>query len=213
VHLAVIPPSQLDAHLLACNIDGFCAGPLAASGSVMQGHGQVAAFSLQNRTPTSFLPPDTVLTLQSVWARRFPKQCQSLLSGLMEACRFCDEPANRLQVAEWLSQRHYLRVPVAQILRAWNPLTEHGEAHEAANEVSSETSIVFHQEDGPRPTAAQGRWILDHALETEERSRLPASALDAVFRMDLGEPETQPFSTSIRRGRGLQTANPNNPRR
>jgi len=196
VHLAVIPPSQLDAHLLAGNIDGFCAGPLAASGSVMQGHGRVAAFSLQNRTPTSFLPPDTVLTLQSVWARRFPKQCQSLLSGLVEACRFCDEPANRLQVAEWLSQGHYLRVPVARILRAWNPLTGHGEAHEAANEVSSETSIVFHQEEGPRPTAAQGRWILDHALETEERSRLPASALDAVFRMDLSEPETQKPSRS-----------------
>jgi len=99
-------------------------------------------------------------------------------------------------VAEWLSQRHYLRVPVARILRAWNPLTGHGEAHEAANEVSSETSIIFHPEEGPRPTAAQGRWILEHTLETEERSRLPASALDAVFRMDLGEPETQKPSRS-----------------
>jgi ABC-type nitrate/sulfonate/bicarbonate transport system substrate-binding protein len=191
VHLAVIPPAQLDAHLLAGNIDGFCAGPLAVSGSVMQGHGRIAVSSPQNSALTAPLPPDTVLTLRSVWAHRFPKQCQSLLSSLMEACRFCDEPANRLQVAEWLSQRHYLHAPVARILRAWNPLTGRTEANETANKASSETSIVFHREEAPRPTAAQGRWVFDHALETEERSLFPASALDAVFRMDLGDPETQ----------------------
>lgn len=196
VQLAVIPPAQLDAHLLAGNVDGFCAGPLAVSTSVMQGHGRIAASSLQNRAPTDSLPPDTVLALRSVWAHRFPRQCQSLLSGLMEACRFCDEPVHRLQVAEWLSQRHYLHAPVARILRAWNPLTGRGDDHEADKDASGETSIVFHQKGAQRPTAAQGRWILDHALETEERGLLTASALDAVFRMDLGDPETQRPSRS-----------------
>lgn len=211
VQLAVIPPAQLDAHLLAGNIDGFCAGPLAASISMMQGHGRIAASSLQNSARTDALPPDTVLALRSVWAHRFPRHYQSLVSGLMEACRFCDEPAHRLQVAEWLSQRHYLHAPVARILRAWNPLTGRGEAHDA----SSETSIVFHQEEAPRLTAAQGRWIFDHALETEERGLLPASALDAVFRMDLGVPETERPSRSTlpAAAGGAYKPQPQNPRR
>lgn len=215
VQLAVIPPAQLDAHLLAGNIDGFCAGPLAVSLSAMQGHGRIAASSLQTSAPIDALPPDTVLALQSVWAHRFPRHYQSLVSGLMEACRFCDEPAHRLQVAEWLSQRHYLHAPVARILRAWNPLTGRGEAHEATHDASSETSIVFHQEEAPRPTAAQGRWIFDHALETEERGLLPASALDAVFRMDLGVPETERPSRSTlpAAAGGAYKPQPQNPRR
>jgi ABC-type nitrate/sulfonate/bicarbonate transport system substrate-binding protein len=193
VHLAVIPPAQLDAHLLAGNIDGFCAGPLAVSGSVMQGHGRIGASSLPKSAPTDPLPPDTVLALRSVWAHRFPRHYQSLLSGLMEACQFCDKPSHRLQVAQWLSQRHYLNAPVARILRAWNPLTGGGEGLEA----TGDASIVFHQEEAPRPTAAQGRWIFDHALDTEERSLLPASALDAVFQTKLGDPPNHRASRSM----------------
>jgi ABC-type nitrate/sulfonate/bicarbonate transport system substrate-binding protein len=197
VQLAVIPPAQLDAHLLAGNIDGFCAGALAVSGSMMRGHGRIGASSLPRSAPTDSLPPDTVLALRSIWAHRFPRHYQSVLSGLMEACQFCDKPVHRLQVSQWLSQRHYLNVPVAQILRAWNPLTGSGEAQEAPHETSGGASIVFHQEEAPRPTAAQGRWVFDHALDTEERSLLPASALDAVFQTNLGDLPTHRTSRSM----------------
>ena len=207
VHLAVIPMAQLTAHLRAGNIDGFCAGPLAAAEALMDQPGaasragRLVTFSNPGRPPL----PETVLGLRSAWAHRSPKQSRLLMSGLMEACRFCDDPSHRPQVAEWLSRRHYLHRPVDQILQAWNTSTQRGSAHES----SKIPSLVFQASDAYPDTAALSRWIFDHALEAEERRIIPISALDTVFRTDLSGTESGTHTRSLQRatprGRGPKT--------
>jgi ABC-type nitrate/sulfonate/bicarbonate transport system substrate-binding protein len=207
VNQVVIPMAQLTTHLRAGNIDGFCAGPLAAAEALMDQPGpasrtgRVVTFSKPGRPPL----PETVLALRSAWAHRSPCQSRLLMSGLREACRFCEDPSHRPQVAEWLSRRHYLHRPVGQILQVWNTVAQRGNTQGCPDT----TSLAFQSTDTFQDNAAFGRWIFDHALEADDRRIIPVSALNTVFRMDLLGTESGSHALSLQRvtsrGRGSKT--------
>lgn len=207
VNQVVIPAAQLTAHLHAGNIDGFCAGPLAAAEALTDPSRpdrrsvRVNLFTTPNRPPL----PETVLALRSAWAHRSPDQSRLLMSGLMEACRFCEDPSHRPQVAAWLSRRHYLHRPVDQILQVWNTVAPRGNTPGRPGP----NALVFQATDTHSDTAALGRWVFDHSLEAEERRIIPVSALDAVFRRDFSSPEDGAHDAhrarSLPSGRGPKT--------
>jgi nitrate/nitrite transport system ATP-binding protein len=104
VELIVIPPAQMVATLKAGTIDGFCVGEPWNSRAVQEGHGTVIA------TDTDLWDghAEKVLGVREDWAAAHPYTHQALLCALLEACRYCEDPANRQELAELLARPDYV---------------------------------------------------------------------------------------------------------
>jgi nitrate/nitrite transport system substrate-binding protein len=51
--------------------------------------------------------PDRVLAVQESFIQENPKTYRSLVKAMIEACRYCSEPAHRAEVAQLISQRSF----------------------------------------------------------------------------------------------------------
>jgi nitrate/nitrite transport system ATP-binding protein len=104
VNLVVIPPAQMVSNLQAGNIDGYCVGEPWNSRAIHEGLGFVPATSLD------ILPghAEKVLGMKETWAEAHPKTHVALVKALLEACQFCDQPENRDQVIQLISQKAYV---------------------------------------------------------------------------------------------------------
>ncbi|WP_421656684.1 nitrate ABC transporter ATP-binding protein [Leptothermofonsia sp. ETS-13] len=104
VSLAVIPPAQMVANLIADNIDGYCAGEPWNSRAVHENLGFVIA------TDLDIWPghPEKVLGVREEWANEYPETHLALVKALLEACEYCDDRRNREEILELLCQPQYV---------------------------------------------------------------------------------------------------------
>ncbi|MCA6518417.1 MAG: CmpA/NrtA family ABC transporter substrate-binding protein [Pseudanabaena sp.] len=51
--------------------------------------------------------PDRLLAVRESFIQEYPKTYRSLVKAMIEACRYCSEPANREEVAKIISQRSF----------------------------------------------------------------------------------------------------------
>ncbi|WP_216906906.1 nitrate ABC transporter ATP-binding protein [Synechococcus sp. CCY 0621] len=111
VELLVIPPPQMVAALKAGTIDGYCVGEPWNSRAVLEGLGTVIATDVELWNGHC----EKVLGVREAWAAAYPRTHQALVQALLEACRYCDDPAHRDELAELLSQSQYVGTDVATI--------------------------------------------------------------------------------------------------
>jgi nitrate/nitrite transport system ATP-binding protein len=111
VELLVIPPPQMVAALKAGTIDGYCVGEPWNSRAVSEGLGTVIATDVELWNGHG----EKVLGVKEAWAAAYPRTHQALVQALLEACRYCDDPAHRNELAELLSQSQYVGTDVATI--------------------------------------------------------------------------------------------------
>ncbi len=104
VNLAVIPPAQMVANLMANNIDGYCVGEPWNSRAVHEGLGNIIATDLQIWKGH----PEKVLSVREDWANQYPQTYLALTKALLEACEYCDDRRNRDEILEWLCQPQYI---------------------------------------------------------------------------------------------------------
>ncbi len=106
VCIVVVPPAQMFRHLVAGTLDGYCAGEPWGSVAVQAGQGWCPTWSAR-------LAPghvEKVLMVRADFARDCSEEHLALVAALNTACTWCDEPANRPQLADWLAQPRYLDV-------------------------------------------------------------------------------------------------------
>lgn len=111
VELLVIPPPQMVAALKAGTIDGYCVGEPWNSRAVLEGLGTVIATDVELWNGHC----EKVLGVREAWAATYPRTHQALVQALLEACRYCDDPAHRGELAELLAQSQYVGTDVATI--------------------------------------------------------------------------------------------------
>jgi hypothetical protein len=58
---------------------------------------------------------EKVLGVREAWAAAYPRTHQALVQALLEACRYCEDPAHREELAELLAQSQYVGTDVATI--------------------------------------------------------------------------------------------------
>lgn len=104
VNLTVIPPPQMVATMKAGNIDGFCAGEPWNAHAVAEGIGFVMATDLDLWSGH----PEKVLGVREDWASQYPETHLALVKALLEACEYCDDRRNRLEIAELLAKPDYV---------------------------------------------------------------------------------------------------------
>lgn len=104
VDLIVIPPPQMVATLRAGTINGFCVGEPWNSRAVKEGLGTVIAADTELWNGHC----EKVLGVREDWASAHPRTHEALVHALLEACRWCEQPANREELAELLSRANFV---------------------------------------------------------------------------------------------------------
>lgn len=111
----VIPPPQMGAAMRAGELDGFCAGQPWHAMAEREGSARLVADS------AAVWPdhPEKALICRRSFADGQPGLAMDLIAALLQACRWLDEPDNRVQAAAWLAEEAWLGVPAERILQHW----------------------------------------------------------------------------------------------
>ncbi|QPN55481.1 ABC transporter substrate-binding protein [Synechococcus sp. CBW1107] len=152
VSLIVIPPPQMVATLKAGTIDGFCVGEPWNTRAVQQQLGTVIA------TDNDLWPGhcEKVLGVREDWAAAHPRTHLALIKALLEACRYCQDPANRSEVAELLARRDYVGTELDTIRPG---LVDPYDRGTGAPELIQDFN-QFHGAQVNAPQTRDGLWIL-----------------------------------------------------
>jgi nitrate/nitrite transport system substrate-binding protein len=107
VRLIVVPPPQVAHYLRAGLITGYCVGEPWNTYAVSQGLGRtlITSYDIWNNHP------EKVFAVTRLWAQSNPNTHQAVVTALLEACLWLDDPANRIETCELLSQGRYVNAP------------------------------------------------------------------------------------------------------
>lgn len=107
VKLTAINPSQLIYKLQAGAIDGYSVAEPWNQQAVVQ---QIGFIPYTSKEIWQGHPGKVLIAMQG-WADKYPNTARALVAALIDACRFCDNLENRLEVSQILAQSQYLNVP------------------------------------------------------------------------------------------------------
>jgi len=180
VILRVLPPSLMVEAMRAGEIDGFTAGEPWGSGAI--GAGLAEAVAASERLWQRGV--EKVLTFRTDWMESKADTVDALLRALAKAALWCDDPANRAELALILSASVYVDQPIDLIGRALSGqiVARRGEAP-----VDLPDFVLFAREATPFPWQSQALWIYSqlvrwHMVEPSEDAQARAAA---VFRPDV----------------------------
>jgi ABC-type nitrate/sulfonate/bicarbonate transport system substrate-binding protein len=179
VRIAVVPPAQMFRNLVAGTLDGYCAGEPWNTLSVQQAQGWCPAWS-------SALAPghvEKVLLVRHGFAERHAVEHLRLIAALTTAARWCDEPANRPELARLLSAPAYLDLPETVIAPSLlGRFTTRPGVTESVPDFH-----VFSRGDANAPTADRAATLQNELVTSGiiPRSSLVPSLSRRLFREDL----------------------------
>jgi bicarbonate transport system ATP-binding protein len=112
VSLTTIPPAQMVADLQAGSIDGYCVGEPWNLRAAAEGIGFTVATDLE------IWPghPGKVLGVREDWAMAYPNTHIALVKALLEACRYCANPAHADEIRQILARREYVSTDPAYLI-------------------------------------------------------------------------------------------------
>jgi bicarbonate transport system ATP-binding protein len=111
VNLQTIPPAQMVVDLQGGTIDGYCVGEPWNLRAAMEGIGFTIATDLEVWNGH----PGKVLGVREDWANAYPNTHIALVKALLEACRYCADEKNELEIRQILAQRQYVGTKVDYI--------------------------------------------------------------------------------------------------
>ncbi|MBE9137350.1 ABC transporter substrate-binding protein [Nodosilinea sp. LEGE 07088] len=109
--LQTIPPAQMVVDLQNNAIDGFCVGEPWNLRAAMDEVG----FTIATDREIYDGHPGKVLGVREDWATAYPNTHIALTKALLDACSYCADPENELEIRQILSQRTYLGTPMEYI--------------------------------------------------------------------------------------------------
>ena len=157
VQLIVIPPPQMVSRLRQGAVDGYCVGEPWNAVAVQEGLGRVVATGWDIWRNG----PEKVLGVNQEWAEQYPETHLALVSAVLDAARWLDQPANRLEVVELISQSRYVNAP-PDVVR----MSMMGTFQYAYNEFprSRPDFNVFHRYAANFPWRSHALWFLTQML-------------------------------------------------
>lgn len=153
VNLTVVNSNTMSDRLMVNELDGYFAAEPWNQKAVQAGGGFIVATDLDLWEDHM----SQVLGVQEDWAKAHPQTTVALVKALIEACRYCDTPDNREEIAQILGQPDYLNLPVDLIrpglVTAYDKGTE-----EASQMLAHQNRFYLQQANCPRRSEAL--WIL-----------------------------------------------------
>ena len=129
IKVITVPPPQMVANMKVGNMDVFCVGEPWNEQLVNQNIGFTAATTgeLWNRHP------EKVLGMRTDFVDANPRATQAILMAVMEAQIWCEQPANKQEMAEIVSRRQWFNVPVTDIIGRLRGETNYGNDRKVAD--------------------------------------------------------------------------------
>ncbi len=111
IELITIPPPQMVANMKADAMDAFCVGEPWNDQLIAQGLGYTAVSTGQ----MWMNHPEKSFAMRSDWVSKNPRAAVAITAAVLEAQRWCDNPANIGKMATIVSGRDWFKVPVTDI--------------------------------------------------------------------------------------------------
>ena len=175
----VVPPSQMVAHLRAGHLDGFCAGEPWNSLAVMSRAGWVVARSAE----LAPLHPEKVLMVRADFAQQHDEQHTAIIAAIIEAARFCDEPANRQTVAEALARPGCVGADADAIQQGMRAVYDFGNGRIEPCQGFN----IFARENASEPDERKAVWVAQSLVSSglATAGQLPSELRAKIFRPDI----------------------------
>lgn len=180
VNIGVIAPPRMFDSLRNGWVDGYCVGEPWNQRAVFHGDGVIVALK-DDIWPRS---PEKVLGVREDWVNSNPDTVSALVRALVRAAEWADEPANRAELAQMLSEDANVGAPF-EVLKAslsGRPVLRPGEAP-----VEIPDRHVFYRYTATFPWLSQGSWV---GTQMKRWGQVPADAdlnnvVRQVYRPDL----------------------------
>jgi nitrate/nitrite transport system substrate-binding protein len=108
----VVPPPQMVANMKVGNMDVFCVGEPWNEQLVNQGIG----FTALSTGELWKGHPEKALGMRADWVEKNPNAAKALLMAVLEAQQWCDDMANKDEMAAIIGKRNWMNVPVPDII-------------------------------------------------------------------------------------------------
>lgn len=205
VSVIPVPPPQMVANMKVGSMESFCVGEPWNAQLVAQKLGYSALITgelWKNH-------PEKAFTLRKDWADQNPKAAIALLKAVLEAQQWCDEPANKEEMAKIISGRQYLKVAPEDILGRLQGKVDFGDGRTLDD---PDLAMKFWRDNASYPYQSHDLWFLTEDIrwgylpQTTDTQKV----IKEVNREDLWKqaaqaigvpPEQIPTSTS----RGVET--------
>lgn len=111
VELITVPPPQMVANMKAGTMEAFCVGEPWHDQLISQKLGYTAVSTGQ----MWMNHPEKSFAMRSDWVAKYPKAAIALTAAIIDAQRWCDNPANNAKLAAMIGGRDWLKVAPADI--------------------------------------------------------------------------------------------------
>jgi nitrate/nitrite transport system substrate-binding protein len=112
VDLIVVPPPQMVANMKVGNMEAFCVGEPWNEQLVNQGIGFTAATTGE----LWINHPEKILGMRADWVDANPNATKAIMMAVMDAQMWCEDAANKDEMAAIVSGRQWYKVPVEDII-------------------------------------------------------------------------------------------------
>jgi len=192
VRLVVIPPPLSVDALRAGQVDGYCVGEPWNSLAVAAGVGCIV-------TPNSSiwsLNPEKVLGFRREWTEKNPDRFDALLRAMYKASNWCDNPENRRELADILSEPKYVGV-ASDVLRLG--LSRRFVCEPGTIPVDAPESMLFAAHDVTFPWVSHAAWFYSQMVRWGQLkpNAATAAAACATYRPDLYRRALKPMSVNV----------------
>lgn len=112
VEIAILPPPLMPDALASGSVDGFCVGEPWNSNAARRFGGRI----ILTKSAIWRGGPEKVLGLRADWAADHPEPVTALIRAMLDAARWCTDPANSGELASILAGPTRLNLPVEDIV-------------------------------------------------------------------------------------------------
>ncbi len=176
VEIIFLPPPLMPRHLKAGHIDGYCVGEPWNSEAILEGTGWSPAISAD----LSHGHPEKVLLVSGKFLRERKEESIALAAALLDACRFCQDPANVDDVVSILAMKQYTGASKEVLRNSFN-----GHFKTGVSTIHAPGFHVFHGESVNCPTVEKASWVLAGLRAIGILPDVTCGSLSRIYREDL----------------------------
>ncbi|MFA7606381.1 MAG: ABC transporter substrate-binding protein [Rhodocyclaceae bacterium] len=149
----VVPPAQMVANMRVGSMDTFCVCEPWNHQLINQDIGYTA-----NTTSELWLNhPEKAFAMRADYVEANPNSTRALLMAVMEAQMFCEDPANREEVARICSRRRWINAPFEDIVDRMRGDFDYGTGRVVEN---SPYQMRYWKEQASYPFKSHDKWFI-----------------------------------------------------
>jgi len=154
IETIVVPPPQMVANMKVGTMDCFCVGEPWNE----QLKNQKIGYTAVNTAEIWNKHPEKSFAMRADWVDAHPKATKALLMAVQDAQRWCDDPANRAELAQIVSGRQWFNCPVPDILPRLQGRFDYGVAGKVVE--NSPHVMKFWRDNASYPYRSHELWFL-----------------------------------------------------